>query len=66
MSGVTKELGFTILVCDICNWVGDEKPDRHPALNQFTKKVGLSAYPLADESQIVSLYYMDDYANQMI
>ena len=66
MSGIDKELGFTILICDICNWVGDEKPERHPALNQHTKKIGLSVYPLGDDTQVVSAYYMNDYANQMI
>jgi len=64
--GIEEELGFVIVICDICNYVGEDNPERHPALKKETKKVGLNSYPTLKGEKIVTLIYLEDFMNSLI
>ena len=65
IQGITEELGFTVIACDLCNWAGAGKSDRHPILRKETKKVGLKELVQGNE-RVVSFIYLDDYSHSLI
>jgi len=66
ISGITEELGFTIVIADICNYVGENNTERHPAIKKQTKKIGMNAYATSNDTKILSLLYLEDFSNSAI
>jgi hypothetical protein len=66
VQGITDELGFTVVVCDICNWVGDKNSERHASISKATKKMGLHCNPLNDTDKIATSIYLEDFGNALI
>ncbi len=52
------------MICDICNWTGASKSDRHPLLRKETKKIGLKEQVRGNE-RVVSLIYLDAFSNKV-
>lgn len=65
-TGVSEELGFTIVITDICNYVGLNLTERHPCLKRETKKVGINALTFKNQERVVSLIYLEDFTNALI
>ena len=53
------------MMCDICNWTGENKSDRHPLLRKESKKIALKEQIQGNE-RVVSLIYLDDYSNSLV
>lgn len=64
--GVTEELGFTVVLVDICNYVGENSAERHPVFKKETKKVGINVLAGANDKKVASLIYLEDFVNSLI
>jgi hypothetical protein len=64
---ITEELGFAVVLADICNYVGEGKPERHPCLKRETKKVGINSFVFqGNDDKVASLIFLEDFANSLI
>ena len=66
INNITDQLGFTVVLCDICNWVGADKPSRHPALAKGTKKIGMNSHPVSKAESVLTLFFMEDFSNAAV
>ena len=66
ISGVDQEKGITIVICDICNRLGQEVESIHPVLDPKVTKIGITSGGLQDNTTLVAIFFMHEFANSMI
>ena len=66
ITNITEELGFTVVITDICNYVGSSQSERHPVLKKETKKIGINAYTFKNNEKVATIIYLEDFTNALI